>query len=44
LCAGLIQRGLDARPFVIALAGGANAGSAATIIGNPQNILIGEVG
>jgi Na+/H+ antiporter NhaD/arsenite permease-like protein len=29
---------------VIALAGGANAGSAATIIGNPQNILIGEVG
>jgi Na+/H+ antiporter NhaD/arsenite permease-like protein len=44
LCAGLIRRGLDARPFVIALAGGANAGSAATIIGNPQNILIGEVG
>ncbi len=44
LCAGLIQRGLDPRPFVIALAGGANAGSAATIIGNPQNILIGEVG
>ena len=44
LCAGLTQRGLDARPFVIALAGGANAGSTATIIGNPQNILIGEVG
>ena len=44
LCAGLIRRGVDARPFVIALAGGANAGSAATIIGNPQNILIGEVG
>jgi Na+/H+ antiporter NhaD/arsenite permease-like protein len=44
LCTGLIRRGLDARPFVIALAGGANAGSAATIIGNPQNILIGEVG
>jgi Na+/H+ antiporter NhaD/arsenite permease-like protein len=44
LCAGLSQRGLDPRPFVIALAGGANAGSAATIIGNPQNILIGEVG
>jgi Na+/H+ antiporter NhaD/arsenite permease-like protein len=44
LCAGLVRRGLDARPFVIALAGGANAGSAATIIGNPQNILIGEVG
>ncbi|MGH6913366.1 MAG: SLC13 family permease [Geminicoccales bacterium] len=44
LCAGLIRRGLDPRPFVIALAGGANAGSAATIIGNPQNILIGEIG
>ena len=44
LCAGLTRRGLDARPFVIALAGGANAGSTATIIGNPQNILIGEVG
>jgi Na+/H+ antiporter NhaD/arsenite permease-like protein len=44
LCAGLMRRGLDPRPFVIALAGGANAGSAATIIGNPQNILIGEIG
>ena len=44
LCSGLVRRGLDPRPFVIALAGGANAGSAATIIGNPQNILIGEVG
>jgi Na+/H+ antiporter NhaD/arsenite permease-like protein len=44
LCAGLARRGLDPRPFLIALAGGANAGSAATIIGNPQNILIGEVG
>ncbi len=44
LCAGLIQRGLDPRPFLIGLAGGANAGSAATIIGNPQNILIGEIG
>jgi Na+/H+ antiporter NhaD/arsenite permease-like protein len=44
LCAGLIRRGLDPRPFIIALAGGANAGSAATIIGNPQNILIGEIG
>jgi Na+/H+ antiporter NhaD/arsenite permease-like protein len=44
LCAALARRGLDPRPFVIGLAGGANAGSAATIIGNPQNILIGEVG
>jgi Na+/H+ antiporter NhaD/arsenite permease-like protein len=44
LCKGLARRGLDPRPFVIALAGGANAGSAVTIIGNPQNILIGAVG
>ena len=44
LCAGLLRRGLDPRPFVIGLAGGANAGSAATIVGNPQNILIGQVG
>ncbi|MCA1972751.1 MAG: anion transporter [Caenispirillum sp.] len=44
LCAGLTGRGLDARPFLIGLAGAANAGSAATLIGNPQNILIGQVG
>ncbi|HYD99333.1 MAG TPA: SLC13 family permease [Alphaproteobacteria bacterium] len=44
LCAGLLRRGLDPRPYLIALAGAANAGSAATLIGNPQNILIGELG
>ena len=44
LCAGLRARGLDPRPFLIALACAANAGSAATIIGNPQNILIGQYG
>ena len=44
LVKGLRRRGLDARPYLIALAGAANAGSAATVIGNPQNILIGEVG
>ncbi len=44
LCLGLVARGLDPRPFVIALAGASNAGSAATLIGNPQNILIGEAG
>src|SRR6185312_12371743 len=37
-------RSLDPRPFVIALACATNAGSAATLIGNPQNILIGQVG
>lgn len=44
LCTGLLARGLDPRPFLIALAGAANAGSAATLIGNPQNILIGQAG
>lgn len=44
LVAGVQARGLDPRPFVIALAAATNAGSAATIIGNPQNILIGEIG
>ena len=41
---GLKRRGLDPRPYLIALAGAANAGSAATVIGNPQNMLIGQVG
>ncbi|MSO92896.1 MAG: anion transporter [Rhodospirillales bacterium] len=44
LCAGIRGRGLDARPFLIGLAGASNAGSAATVIGNPQNILIGQLG
>lgn len=44
LCRGLSARGLDARPYLIALAGASNAGSAATLIGNPQNIVIGEAG
>ena len=35
-------RGMDPRPFLLALACGANIGSAATLIGNPQNMLIGE--
>lgn len=41
---GVRRRGLDPRPYLLGLAGGANAGSAMTIIGNPQNILIGQVG
>lgn len=44
LCAGLKARGRDPRPFLIGLAAASNAGSAATIIGNPQNILIGQTG
>ena len=44
LIAGARSRGLDPRPFLIALACATNAGSAATVIGSPQNILIGQVG
>src|SRR5215831_14624315 len=44
LCAGLAARKLDPRPFLFALAAASNAGSAATLIGNPQNILLGQVG
>jgi Na+/H+ antiporter NhaD/arsenite permease-like protein len=44
LVTGLLRRSLDPRPFLIALAAAANAGSAATIIGNPQNTLIGQSG
>ncbi len=36
-------RSLDPVPFLLALACAANVGSAATLIGNPQNILIGQV-
>jgi len=34
---------LDARPFLLALACASNVGSAATLIGNPQNMLVGEM-
>ncbi len=44
LCAGLAARRLDPRPFLFGLAAASNAGSAATLIGNPQNIVIGQVG
>jgi Na+/H+ antiporter NhaD/arsenite permease-like protein len=44
VAAGLMSQKLDPRPYLIGLAGAANAGSAATLIGNPQNILIGQAG
>ena len=44
LIAGAQDRGYDPRPLLIALAAATNAGSAATLIGNPQNILIGSLG
>ncbi|MGE0040983.1 MAG: SLC13 family permease [Vicinamibacterales bacterium] len=36
------RRGLDPVPFLLAVAAAANVGSAATLIGNPQNMLIGQ--
>lgn len=36
------RRQLDPKPFLLGLACAANVGSAATLIGNPQNMLIGQ--
>jgi Na+/H+ antiporter NhaD/arsenite permease-like protein len=41
--ASCAARQLDPMPFLLALAAAANVGSAATLIGNPQNMLIGQV-
>lgn len=40
----LAQRGMNPIPYLLGLAMASNIGSAATIIGNPQNMLIGQVG
>ena len=42
LTAACARRGRDPVPFLLALAAAANVGSAATLIGNPQNMLIGQ--
>jgi len=42
LAAACARRGLDPVPYLLALACAANVGSAATLIGNPQNMLIGS--
>ncbi len=42
LAEGCSRRKLDPMPFLLALACSANVGSAATLIGNPQNMLIGQ--
>ncbi|MDO3377342.1 anion transporter [Geoalkalibacter halelectricus] len=42
LAEGCARRGLDPKPYLLALACAANVGSAATLIGNPQNMLIGQ--
>jgi Na+/H+ antiporter NhaD/arsenite permease-like protein len=43
LCVALLRAGLNPVPFLLGLAMATNIGSAATIIGNPQNMLIGQV-
>ncbi len=42
LAVGCARRDLDPVPFLLALACASNVGSAATLIGNPQNMLIGQ--
>jgi len=42
LAEGCARRKLDPLPFLLALACASNVGSAATLIGNPQNILVGQ--
>jgi Na+/H+ antiporter NhaD/arsenite permease-like protein len=42
LVEGCVRRGLRPLPFLLGLACAANVGSAATLIGNPQNMLIGQ--
>jgi Na+/H+ antiporter NhaD/arsenite permease-like protein len=42
LIIGCERRGLDPVPFLLALACAANIGSAWTLVGNPQNIFIGQ--
>lgn len=44
LAAALLQAQLNPLPFLLGLAVASNIGSAATIIGNPQNMLLGQVG
>jgi Na+/H+ antiporter NhaD/arsenite permease-like protein len=42
LIEGCARRGRNPKPFLLALACAANVGSAATLVGNPQNMLIGQ--
>lgn len=44
LAVAMLRAGLNPVPYLLGLAVASNIGSAATIIGNPQNMLIGQVG
>ena len=41
--AALLRKGINPVPFLVALAISSNIGAAATLIGNPQNMMIGQV-
>jgi Na+/H+ antiporter NhaD/arsenite permease-like protein len=41
--AALLRQGLNPVPFLVALAIASNVGAAATLIGNPQDMMIGQV-
>jgi Na+/H+ antiporter NhaD/arsenite permease-like protein len=43
VAAAVLRAGLNPMPYLIGLACASNIGSAATLIGNPQNMLIGQV-
>lgn len=44
VCEVCVRRKLPLGPYLLALATSSNIGSAATLVGNPQNILIGSLG
>lgn len=44
ICVATLRASLNPVPFILALCCASNIGSAATIMGNPQNMLIGQVG
>jgi len=44
LTAAVLRAGLNPMPYLLGLACASNIGSAATLIGNPQNMLLGQVG
>ncbi len=41
--AALLQKGINPVPFLVGLAIASNIGAAATLVGNPQDMMIGEV-
>ncbi len=40
----IVRAGLPLKPYLLALAMSANIGSVATLVGNPQNMIIGKLG